>query len=181
MVDALELASKHLSADDDIMIEQSLQITEGAVLVYDVRDRETLESVKRIVDVIYRSIGDRGYALTLVGNKSDTDDERRAVPWALGSKTASYFRLPGNASLMSFPTPPHCAFMEVSAKTGENIAKIFPILGKEALRLRQLKRQRREQAEKAIELAQARGPSAALPLKRKKSLWKSLTSPFSRR
>lgn len=168
MIDALEMPSKHLSSNP--MLEQALNITEAAVLVYDVADQQSLTLAKGLAEFVRDSVGNREYALVLVGNKSDVDDEDRAVSWALASKTAAGLKLSSST----------CAFTEVSAKTGENVANVFPLLGKEVLRLKFLGQQRFEQDRMEKMLRQ--GQSApSLPAKRKLGLWKSLTTPFFRR
>ncbi|GAB1313946.1 Ras-related and estrogen-regulated growth inhibitor-like protein [Madurella fahalii] len=104
----------------------------------------------------------RPYALILVGNKADSDsqadadgvEKEREVTWAEGSKAAAamLMPMPGGGSASGVP------FLEVSAKTGENVDQIFPAVGREILRLKRLALQRREQAERAMRLIQeARG------------------------
>lgn len=168
MIDALEMPSKHLTSN--AMLEQALNITEAAVLVYDVANPESLTLAKGLAEFVRDSIGSRDYALMLVGNKSDVDDEDRAVSWALASKTAAGLKLPSST----------CAFTEVSAKTGENVGNVFPLLGKEVLRLKWLGQQRFEQDRMAKMLSQGK-KAPTLPGKRKMGLWKSLTTPFFRR
>ncbi|TLD13580.1 uncharacterized protein PgNI_03343 [Pyricularia grisea] len=112
-VDVLELPSKHLTTN--LMLEQALAITEGAVLLYDITDQASLElaiRVQRFMSGSFRSSNSnnhgisRQYGLLLVGNKSDVDDEERVVAWAEGSKTASTFDT-------------GCPFLEISARTGD--------------------------------------------------------------
>ena len=174
MIDALEMPSKHLSSNP--MLEQALNITEGAVLVYDVADAGSLTLAKGLAEFVRDTVGSREYVLMLVGNKSDVDDEDRAVSWSQASKTAAALKLTGST----------CSFMEVSAKTGENVANVFPVLGKEVLRLKWLGQQRVEQdrAEKILKqgrLEKKSRQNGPVPLKRKMGLWKSLTTPFFRR
>ncbi|KAH8881542.1 P-loop containing nucleoside triphosphate hydrolase protein [Thozetella sp. PMI_491] len=164
MVDALEMPSQHLSSNP--MLEQALNITEAAVLVYDVRDAETLKLAKGIAEFMQDSVsGRREYGLMLVGNKSDADDEEREVPWAEGSKAASTFMVPSSGT----------QFIEVSAKTGDNIDRIFIELGKDVLKIKRLNQQRREQVEKAK--AQIVAPIS----KRRLGFWKTLATPFFKR
>lgn len=161
------------------MLEQALAITEAAVLVYDVRDAESLTLARGLADFVrdYISAGAGArrdyYGLMLVGNKSDADDEERQVSWAEGSKTAAGFRLPSSPG-------GGCAFVEVSAKTGDNVDKVFPSLAREIVKLRRLGEQRREQAERAARLAQMQVAAPVSPLKRR-GLWRSLTTPFFKR
>lgn len=177
LVDALEMPSKHLSSNP--MLEQALAITEAAVLVYDVHSPESLTLTKGLAEFVRDTIGQAGnsgrdYGIMLVGNKSDVDDEDRQVSWAEGSRVAAGFRLPAGSS---------CAFIEVSAKTGDNVDKIFPSLGREVMKLKRLNQQRRDHAEKMARLAQLKKP-VPVPVsqhKRRMGLWKSLTTPFFRR
>ena len=184
-IDALEMPSKHLLSNP--MLEQALAITEAAILVYDVADPTTLSLAEGIADFMRETLSpsnpsltnppttQREYALMLVGNKSDTDDEDRRVPWATGSKTAAALRTPTSTALSVPGAGTGCAFLEVSAKTGDNIDKIFPAVGREILRLKRLGQQRREQAERvARERAVAAQQAAEGPVRKKTGLWRIL-------
>ncbi|KAI1091909.1 P-loop containing nucleoside triphosphate hydrolase protein [Rostrohypoxylon terebratum] len=132
---ALELPSQYLS--DEERLRQATRITEAAVIVYDVRSRASFclaSEIHNRLDAILDE--ERIYGLVLLGSNCDCDDEEREVSWVEGERLAKSFKL-------------HCAFAEASAKTGENIDKIFTELGKEALKLRWLNRQQRDQAERA--------------------------------
>lgn len=115
----------------------------------------------------------RDYPLILVGSKSDIPSDPTSptspispspsspnhttpsrIPYPTASRLASTIRLP-----TSIPESPStgCAFLEVSAKTGENVEKIFPELGKEILRLKRLGKQRRELAERVARERAAQG------------------------
>ncbi len=164
MVDALEMPSQHLSSNP--MLEQALNITEAAVLVYDVKDAGSLTLAKGLAEFIRDSIGGRReYGLMLVGNKSDADDEERAVPWAEGSKTAGSFRIPSSGT----------QFMEVSAKTGENVGRVFIELGRDVLKIKRMNQQRKELAEKA------KSQIASTVSRRRRGFWKTLAHPFAKR
>ncbi|KAI1105130.1 P-loop containing nucleoside triphosphate hydrolase protein [Jackrogersella minutella] len=134
IVNALELPYEHLS--DEERFKQAVQITEAAVLVYDVKSRASFSTVSEIHNHIHDTMEEpRMYSLILVGSNSDCEDEEREVPWAEGYKLAESFKL-------------SCTFLETSAKTGENIDKLFPQLGKDVLRLRWLNRQREGEDER---------------------------------
>jgi GTPase SAR1 family protein len=167
------MPSKQVSSNP--MLEQALAITEAAVLVYDVRDPESLTLTKGLAEFVRDYIAGAGsgreYGLMLVGNKSDVDDEERHVSWSEGSKVAAGFKLPSGSS---------CAFVEVSAKTGDNVDKVFPSLAREVMKLKRLNQQRREQAERLARSAQVQKTAPVLPVKRR-GLWKSLTTPFFKR
>ncbi|KAK3360099.1 P-loop containing nucleoside triphosphate hydrolase protein [Lasiosphaeria hispida] len=202
VVDALEMPSKHLLSNP--MLEQALNITEAAVLVYDVRDPASLRLAEGLAEFMRDNIGNaaggkppRDYALMLVGNKSDVDDEERAVSWAAGSKAATAIKVPGRLGSGLLPSPAAgagagpaglltpaavgCAFLEVSAKTGDNIDKVFPQMGREILRIKKLNEQRREQAERLARQAAAAQQAAQEPMKKKLGLWRMISTPFFRR
>jgi hypothetical protein len=173
MVDSLEMPSKQLVSNP--MIEQALAITEAAVLVYDVCDAASFRLAQNLAEFMREHFtassssppgatpavkGTRPYALILVGNKADSDtsadgdddqtqQQPRQVTWAEGSKAAARMAMPGCSSALGV------AFLEVSAKTGENVDQIFPAVGREILRMRRLVAQQREQqAERAMKMLQ---------------------------
>ena len=164
MVDVLEMPSKHLASHP--LLEQGLNITEGAVLLYDICDPSTLALIEGLEDLIKSGLGPRDYGLLLVGNKSDVDDETRKVSWADGKKAAESFTL-------------KCGFLEVSAKRGDNVADLFAKLGADVLRLKQETQRRKEDAdrESILKLNQ----TMARPVKKKLGLWKTLTTPLFKR
>ncbi|KAK1751233.1 P-loop containing nucleoside triphosphate hydrolase protein [Echria macrotheca] len=205
IVDALEMPSKHLLSNP--MLEQALAITEAAVLVYSVRDPSSLKLVEGIAEFISSfvssSSSSKPYAVMLVGNKSDSsspsssspdsdsvvidEDEERKVSWAEGNKTAETIRdrdRDGSGANGQQTTMADCPFLEVSAKTGENVDKIFPQIGREILRLKKLGQQRRELAERLArqqQLVVAQQQHHVQPVRRKLGFWRMLSTPFSRR
>jgi small GTP-binding protein len=80
----------------------------GIILIYDVTSLKTFENVKSWVSQIHEEISDK-VVIYLVGNKIDMDDERK-VKTEEGQKLAEELGVP---------------FVETSAKSGENIDKIF--------------------------------------------------------
>ncbi len=166
VVDALEMPSKNLSANP--MLEQAVNITDGAVLVYDVRDPATLAHARGIQEFIRDSVGTREYGLLLVGNKSDSSADERRVSPTEGAGAAAGFRI-------------QCAFVEVSAKSGEGVPVVFPALAKEIMRTKRLNQQRKEEAEKNALLKIKNQTSAKGPLRSRLRLWKTLRNPFLRR
>jgi GTPase SAR1 family protein len=167
------MPSKQISSNP--MLEQALAITEAAVLVYDVRDPESLTLTRGLADFIREYLREAGagrhYGLLLVGNKSDVDEEERQVSWAEGSEVAAGFRLPSGSI---------CAFIEVSAKTGANVDKVFPTLAREIVKLKRLNQQRRERAERMAMLVQMPKTAPVSPMK-SRGVWKSLITPFFKR
>lgn len=167
ILDALELPPEHLSNED--RFQQAVQITEATILMYDVRSRASFDLVQTVYHLINDMVEEtRAYGFILVGNNSDCDDEEREVSWIEGNKLAGSFK-------------PACVFLETSAKTGENVSKLFPRLGEEVLKLRWLNHQRREQAEKlsAVTLEEDAVDKAS-PIKRL-AKWKSWAQPWLRR
>ncbi|KAI0472871.1 hypothetical protein GGR56DRAFT_697633 [Xylariaceae sp. FL0804] len=112
-VDALELSAEHLLADDGHLLRQALVITQAAVLVYDVRSRDSLAAVRRARDLICGA-GDaagnnidgeggssrsrsrsrsmsrrpRDYGLILVGTKCDDEQDDDGSSSSSSSTTA---------------------------------------------------------------------------------------------
>ncbi|KAK3684886.1 P-loop containing nucleoside triphosphate hydrolase protein [Podospora appendiculata] len=186
-VDALEMPSKHLPSDP--MLGQALDITEAAVLVYDVQSAQSLRIATAVAEFICDNVGAREYALMLVGNKTDTHDGddtntntdgdgdgevKRRVSRAEGAKAAAGLKFWGAES--------GCCFLEVSAKTGEGVDGIFPRLGKEILRVKRANRLRREQAERIAKQQQLLlAQKAGAPGKKRLGLWKTLSIPFFKR
>lgn len=163
MIDALELPSQHLWRDD--VVQQAIHITEAAILVYDITNPDSLKLAQGLHDLIRDTVGTREYGLTLLGNKSDVEDEQRRVPWSEGSKAAANFSI-------------KCSFVEVSAKTGDNVNYIFPQVGREILKLKWLNQQRKDHAENMMRMRQA----APKPTqKQHKGVWWRISHPFSRR
>ena len=80
----------------------------GIILIYDVTSIRSFENVKTWVEQIHEEISDK-VVIYLVGNKMDMTEERK-VSTEEGKKLAEELGLP---------------FTETSAKTGENIEKIF--------------------------------------------------------
>lgn len=80
------------------------------LLVYDITDRESFENVENWINTIYDK-ADSDVCILLVGNKIDME-KKRVVMYEEGEKLAKKFKVP---------------FFECSAKTGENINKIFDV------------------------------------------------------
>ncbi|KAI1372042.1 P-loop containing nucleoside triphosphate hydrolase protein [Hypoxylon crocopeplum] len=164
IVNALELPSRDLR--DEECLKQAVQLTEAAVLVYDVKSRASFRFIQDVHNLIHGMIGDsRMYGVILVGSNSDCEDEQREVPWVEGYKLAESFKL-------------GCTFLETSAKTGDNIDKLFPQLGKEVLELRWIERQRRDHVERREAAAQHAVDFS--PVKRV-ARWRSWTRPWLQR
>ncbi|KAI0012301.1 P-loop containing nucleoside triphosphate hydrolase protein [Xylariaceae sp. FL0662B] len=159
ILNALELdSSAHASAAQQL--EDAIQITEAAVLVYSVASRASFGALQGLHDRVCATVSGaavRGYSLLLVGTHADCADTQREVSWSEGYGLAHSFRL-------------RCAFLETSAKTGHNVHRLFPLLAKEVLELRWVTQQRREEAERLAAAADA-GNSA----EKRMAKWKTWT------
>ncbi|KAI8966577.1 P-loop containing nucleoside triphosphate hydrolase protein [Daldinia sp. FL1419] len=165
IINALELPSRHLSTAEQLT--QAVQITEAVVLVYDVKSRASFTLLQGVYDHIRNMVGEtRTYGLMLVGTNSDCEDEQREVSWAEGRKLAASFGL-------------GCAFLETSAKSGDNIDRVFPQLGREVLKLRWLKRQKEEEIDRlSIDSKQQSIDTSSV---KGIARWKSWTRPWFQR
>ncbi len=80
----------------------------GALLVYDITRKTTFENVDNwIIDL--RTNGDKDILIILVGNKTDLEENRQVSIEEVKSKAETY----------------NIAFLETSAKSGDNINKAF--------------------------------------------------------
>lgn len=73
----------------------------------------------------------RPYHFLLIGTKRDVPDSLREVSWLEGQIAAEEFFGPSGIAAGA-----SVGFMEVSARTGEQVGAIFPSLGGEVLRTR---------------------------------------------
>ena len=80
----------------------------GIVLVYDVTDRKTFESISHWINCI-KEYADDDVDVILVGNKIDREEQRQ-VSRDEGASLARSLNIP---------------FLEVSAKTNVNVAQIY--------------------------------------------------------
>ncbi|VDP35923.1 unnamed protein product [Heligmosomoides polygyrus] len=80
---------------------------QGFILVYSVNDRESLDELLEIRNMIVRMKPDAHVPMVLVGNKTDL---ARMVPTSTGREMSKQFG---------------CAFYETSAKLNENVSEIF--------------------------------------------------------
>lgn len=151
---------EHLSSPDHLT--QALAITDAAALVYDITDPASLTYLKSLANSIYSSTHPGGittaptkrsafhlpvsttrrdaggaarnakpYHFLLVGAKRDVPDSLREVSWLEGKIAADEFFGPSGIAAGASVT-----FMEVSARTGEQVGAIFPSLCGEVLKSR---------------------------------------------
>ena len=85
----------------------------------------------------------RPYHFLLVGAKRDAPEALREVSWLEGQLAADHFFGPTGVAGGS-----SASFMEVSARTGERVGAIFPLLGSEVLKSR---RERRDSSQPSSE------------------------------
>ena len=93
------------------MVATYYRKTAGAVLVYDITDFETFENCKKWIKEL-REHNEDNCKLVLVGNKCDLEDNR-----AVSREEGEQFAIENDA-----------AFFETSAKTGENVQRMFETL-----------------------------------------------------
>ena len=80
----------------------------GALLVYDISRKSTFENIDNwLLD--FKTNGDKDILIILIGNKSDLIDKREVSAEEAQTKAEQY----------------NIAFLETSAKTGDNIVKAF--------------------------------------------------------
>lgn len=176
MIDALELPVEHLASPEHLT--QAVNITDAALLVYDITDLASLTYLKSLSSTLHDALHAkaptptrkrtnafsfsssssrqtitasppsapaRPYHFLLLGAKNDVPSSRaREVSWLEGHSAAGEFFGPagvaGGAS---------AGFVEVSARSGENVAAVFPLLGLEVIRSRREKREAEAEAEMA--------------------------------
>lgn len=166
-MDALELPVDHLSSPDHLT--QALTITDAAVLVYDITSLASLTYLKSLSGTLHDALHAkataptkkrtnafsfhsspssredalaresrvaRPYHFLLLGAKNDAPPGAREVSWLEGQNAAGEFFGPGGVAGGA-----SASFMEVSARSGENVGAVFPSLGREVLRSRRGRRE----------------------------------------
>jgi Ras-related protein Rab-6A len=91
------------------LIPSYLRETAGCVVVYDVTDRKSFDSVEFWVNAVKRERQD--VVIALVGNKQDVEASKREVSEAQGDQLAKRLEL--------------AIFKETSAKTGRHVHEVF--------------------------------------------------------
>ncbi|KAG7672076.1 hypothetical protein KSW81_004959 [Nannochloris sp. 'desiccata'] len=81
----------------------------GILLVYDVSDEGSFANIRNWMKNIEQHASE-SVVKVLIGNKSDLDDSKRAVPYARGKALADEYRIP---------------FFETSAKSGAQVEEVF--------------------------------------------------------
>lgn len=93
------------------LLSEYCKTANGAFFIYDLTNIESLDNLSEWIELIRDSAGD--IPIILIGSKSDLINLRE-VSYQEGIRTATKYNL--------------AAFLEVSAKTGENIVKAFEIM-----------------------------------------------------
>ena len=91
------------------LLHHYLYSADGILLIYDVSNNETLNSLRTLIEEIKEEIKE-GTPILLVGNKSDLDENRE-----VSEEQLEKFKIDYDISLA----------MEISAKTGENVEEMF--------------------------------------------------------
>ncbi|KUI61346.1 GTP-binding protein Rhes [Cytospora mali] len=170
-IDALELPPEHLNSPEHLA--QALAITEAAVLVYDITDTSSLTYLKSLGTTIHdalhqpkattplkkrnggfsltssptrkasaeNKVASRPYHFLLLGAKRDVSNPIREVSWLEGQIAAEEFFGPTGVAGGS-----SASFMEVSARTGEHVGAIFPLLGSQILKSRKERKDSSQQS-----------------------------------
>lgn len=81
----------------------------GILLVYDVSDENSFHNIRNWMKNIEQHASNNVLKV-LVGNKSDLDDSKRAVPYSRGKALADEYKIP---------------FFETSAKNGSHVEEVF--------------------------------------------------------
>jgi len=93
----------------------------GAILVYDITNRQSFEHLDEWFDELRQQLLPRQAVYAVVGHKVDMAPEHRVVTQSEGRKFAAR-----NGGLH---------FLETSAKTGENIEEVFAIIARDVYTL----------------------------------------------
>lgn len=83
----------------------------AAVVVYDIRNKESLERAKKWVSELHRN-ANANIVIALVGNKSDLSDDREV----------------DRSVAEDFANESHLLFTETSARTGEGVSAVFEMI-----------------------------------------------------
>jgi Ras-related protein Rab-6A len=97
------------------LIPSYIRDSSGAVLVYDITNRQSFQNINAWFEDIQAHHGDTGLLKVLVGNKNDLS-EKRQVSLEEGQKKADEMNM---------------LFMETSAKAGYNIKNLFRMIANE--------------------------------------------------
>ncbi|KPA78213.1 small GTPase putativesimilar to Ras-related protein Rab-21 [Leptomonas pyrrhocoris] len=95
---------------------------DGAIIVYDVTDADTLRKVRTWAKELYAVVGEGNIQLVLCGNKMDTPASEQEVAEGEGASVAAELG---------------ASHFFASAKTGQNVADVFSAMATQILRSRE--------------------------------------------
>ncbi|GET88315.1 small GTPase, putative [Leishmania tarentolae] len=96
---------------------------DGAIIVYDVTDADTLRKIRTWARELYAVVGEGNIQLVLCGNKADIQSAEREVSEGEGAAMAA------ELDALHFFT---------SAKTGQNVAEVFSAIATRIVRSREV-------------------------------------------
>lgn len=96
---------------------------DGAIIVYDVTDADTLRKVRTWAKELYAVVGEGNIKLVLCGNKADTPLTEREVSEGEGAAMAAELG---------------ASHFFASAKTGQNVAEVFSAMATQVVRSREV-------------------------------------------
>ena len=101
------------------MIPMYYKNAKGVILIYDISSRKSFESVEYWIEELNEHVKAENTVMYLVGNKKDLPPEKREVPSSMAAKIAEEQGI---------------FFLEVSAKSGENVNELFTNIAEELAR-----------------------------------------------
>lgn len=94
------------------------QGAQAAFIVYDITNRESFDNLDNWVEELNEFIGDKDLPVTIIGNKTDLEDQR-VISTEEGSNKASFLSQKGKS---------HISYIETSALSGLNIEDAFNLI-----------------------------------------------------
>ncbi|MFX0064465.1 MAG: Rab family GTPase [Candidatus Hermodarchaeota archaeon] len=101
----------------------------GAILVYDITQPDSLPNLNMWIQELHNNIIMKKIPLIIVGNKIDLRNTiKSTIPTEKGLEFLKHLKSQIGSDREAY-------FFETSAKTGENVSKVFEILGEALLRV----------------------------------------------
>ena len=97
------------------------QGVKGAILVFDVTRKDSLENLAKWIAEIDEAVGHSELPYVIIGNK--TDIRRKSKSHVSTAQAKRYIEKTYN-----------CEYLETSAKTGKNVTKAFELMGNELIK-----------------------------------------------
>ena len=98
------------------MLPMYYKSAKAAILTYDIGNRNSFESVDYWIEALSEHVKAENTVLLLVGNKKDLEADKKQVDTAIAQEVARKNGM---------------FFLEVSAKTGENVNELFSVMAEE--------------------------------------------------